>query len=179
MANSLRDQLLKAGLTDQRKVSEVVKEKHRQQKLQRKHGVEVEDETRASVQKAQQEKAERDRQLNFQRDEEARQKAIVAQIRQLIETSQIARNGADIAYHFTDGGRIKKILVTPALQDLLSNGRAAIVRLDQKYCVVPRHVADKIHQRDASYVIVSNVRQDVPEEDDPYADYKIPDDLMW
>lgn len=179
MANSLRDQLLKAGLTDQRKVSEVAKEKNKQQKMQRKHKVEVEDEAKANVQQAQQEKAERDRQLNFQRDEEARHKAIIAQIKQLIETSQIARDGGDVAYNFTDGSKIKKILVTAALQDLLSNGRAAIARFDEKYFVVPKNVAEKIQQRDASYVIVSNVRKDLPEEDDPYADYKIPDDLMW
>jgi uncharacterized protein YaiL (DUF2058 family) len=46
--------------------------------------------------------------------------------------------------------------------------------------VVPKAVADKIHQRDARYVIVSNtVSAETAAEDDPYADYKIPDDLMW
>jgi hypothetical protein len=54
------------------------------------------------------------------------------------------------------------------------------VRLDDSYELVPMVVADKIRQRDESYVIVSQQPQaSVDEADDPYADYKIPDDLMW
>jgi uncharacterized protein YaiL (DUF2058 family) len=180
MANSLMDQLLKAGLVDKRKVSEVAKDKNKQQKMQRKHKVEVVDEAKVNAQQAQLEKAERDRQLNFQRDEEARHKAIIAQIKQLIETTQLTRDGAELTYNFTDGSKIKKILVKPAQLDQLSNGRIAIVRFDEKYFLVPKAVAEKIQQRDASYVVVSNVRTAVADaEDDPYADYKIPDDLMW
>jgi uncharacterized protein YaiL (DUF2058 family) len=174
------DQLLKAGLVDKRKVSEVAKDKSKQQKMQRKHKVEVVDEAKQGAQQAQLEKSERDRQLNFQRDEEARHKAIIAQIKQLIETSQLPRTGADVAYNFTDGSKIKKILVTSAQLDQLSNGRIAIVRFDEKYFVVPKNVAEKIQLRDAAYVVVNNVRKEVEAvEDDPYADYKIPDDLMW
>jgi len=41
-------------------------------------------------------------------------------------------------------------------------------------------VAEKIRQRDQeSFIyIAENASQEV-EEDDPYADYQIPDDLMW
>lgn len=179
MANSLQDQLLKAGLVNSRQLSTVNKDKKKQEKQQRKQKTETIDETKASVQKALQEKAERDRQLNFQRDEEARAKAIVAQIRQLIETSAIARVGADLPYNFTDGGKIKKILVTQDMLERLSNGRLAIVKLDDKYSVVPKVVAEKIALRDSAYIVVSNVAQQVDDGDDPYADYKIPDDLMW
>jgi uncharacterized protein YaiL (DUF2058 family) len=179
MAKSLMDQLLKAGLVDKRKVSEVAKEKSKQQKMQRKNQVEVTDEAKVNAQQAMLEKAERDRQLNFQRDEEARHKAIIAQIKQLVETSQLPRTGAELSYNFTDGSKIKKILVTAEQQDQLSNGRISIVRFDEKYFVVPKAVAEKIRQRDASYVVVSNVKTVLEDEDDPYADYKIPDDLMW
>ncbi|WP_210450506.1 DUF2058 family protein, partial [Pantoea ananatis] len=41
-------------------------------------------------------------------------------------------------------------------------------------------VADKIAQRDAeSIVLNSALSQEEQDEDDPYADFKIPDDLMW
>lgn len=178
MANSLQDQLRKAGLVDSRQLSAVTKEKKKQEKQQRKHKIETVDETKLNAQQAREEKAERDRQLNFQRDEEARARAIVAQIKQLIGISELPRTGAELPYNFTDGTRIKKILVTADMQDRLSNGRLAIVKFDEHYSVVPKAVAEKIKLRDPAYVIVSNkVTED--DADDPYADYKIPDDLMW
>lgn len=179
MANSLKDQLLKAGLVDTRKISRVVKEKKKQEKQQRKHKIETVDEAKLNAQKALQEKVERDRQLNFERDEQARHKAIVAQIKQLIEVSRLSREGAEIAYNFTDGVKIKKILVTPSMLEQLSNGRLAVVVFDEQYSVVPKSVAEKIKLRDEKYVVVSNVLQQTDDADDPYAEYKIPDDLMW
>lgn len=179
MKNSLQDQLLKAGLVDARKVSAANKEKHKQDKQQRKHKIETVDETKLNVQQALLEKAERDRQLNFERDEQLRHKAIIAQIKQLIEVSRIPRDRAEIAYNFTDGTKIKKILVTQSILDQLSNGRLAIVKFDEQYSVVPKSVAEKIKLRDESYVVVSNVLQQTEDADDPYAEYKIPDDLMW
>ena len=179
MVNSLQDQLLKAGLVDSKKVSAANKDKRKQEKQQRKHKIETVDETKESVQQALHEKAERDRQLNFQRDEEIRHKAIIAQIKQLIETSQLSRDRAEIPYNFTDGTKIKKILVSEDMQNRLSNGRLAIVKFDDKYSVVPKAVADKIKLRDAAHVVVSNILQTSDDADDPYAEYKIPDDLMW
>ena len=179
MANSLQDQLLKAGLVDKKKVSAANKEKHKQEQQQRKHKIETIDETKLNVQQALLDKAARDRQLNFERDEQLRHKAIIAQIKQLIAVSRLSRDRAEIAYNFTDGTKIKKIFVTQSMLDQLSNGRLAIVKFDDQYSVVPKSVADKIKMRDEGYVVVSNVLQQTDAADDPYAEYKIPDDLMW
>jgi len=179
MANSLKDQLLKAGLVDTRKMSAVVKEKKKQEKMERKNQIETVDEAKLNAQRAMSEKAERDRQLNFERDEQLRHKAIIAQIKQLIEVSRLSRDGGDIPYNFTDGTKIKKILVSNDMLNQLSNGRLAIVKFDEQYSVVPKSVAEKIKLRDENYVVVSNVLQQTDDADDPYAEYKIPDDLMW
>ncbi|MDG2036322.1 MAG: DUF2058 family protein [Pseudomonadales bacterium] len=44
-------------------------------------------------------------------------------------------------------------------------------------------MAEKIKQRDESYVVMLNESNssgtNEAVEDDPYADFKIPDDLMW
>ncbi len=40
-------------------------------------------------------------------------------------------------------------------------------------------IGEKIAQRDASIVVQIKKKVQEVEEDDPYADYKIPDDLMW
>ncbi len=180
MSNSLKDQLLKAGLVDAKKASAARKEKNKQQQMERKHKIETVDEAKLNAQKAMQEKAERDRQLNFERNEQLQAKAIIAQIKQLIEVSRLSRDGAQLAYNFTDGTKIKKMLVTETMLNQLSNGRLAIVKFDEQYSVVPKAVADKIRLRDENYVVVSNQLQSSADEaDDPYAEYKIPDDLMW
>ena len=109
------------------------------------------------------------------------QKEIAAQIRQLIERHRIARAGGDVSYQFTDEKRIKKLYVTAAQQSQLANGQIAIVRLGDGYELVPTVVAEKIRQRDEAVIALLNVRKPVEqgEEDDPYAAYQIPDDLMW
>jgi len=68
------------------------------------------------------------------------------------------------------------------------DGRLAIVKLEQAYELVPAAVADKINQRDNHTVVLQNIISetstadasvDSVDEDDPYADFVVPDDLMW
>ena len=118
--------------------------------------------------------------LNRAQQAEAEKKAIKAQIVQLITMNRVHREQGDVAYQFKDGTKIKKLYVTPRIQQELSNGRLAIARLDDAYELLPASAAEKIAQRDAQVIVVLN--QYTPtavDEDDPYADYQIPDDLMW
>ncbi len=126
------------------------------------------------------EKVARDRELSRQLNEKAERKAVAAQIKQLIEVNRVDRNDGEIAYQFTDGKKINKIYVTALLQTQLSNGLIAIIKLGDKYELVPSQVAEKIAQRDESRIILQNqASNDSGDEDDSYADYQIPDDLMW
>lgn len=179
--SSLQDQLLKAGLVDEKKAKKVKKDKRKATKQQHKSKTVAVDETKAAAAQARAEKAERDRRLNEERKADAERKAIAAQIKQLIEMNRQPKgtSGKDeVAYNFTDGKQIKKIYVSEEVQGLLTRGRLAIVKLGEGYELVPSPVAEKISQRDESYVISQAVAQEV-DEDDPYADYQIPDDLMW
>jgi uncharacterized protein YaiL (DUF2058 family) len=176
---SLQEQLLKAGLADEKKAREVRNEKRKQRKQQPKGATTV-NEAEERARKARQEKAERDRQLNLERKKEAEKKAIQAQIRQLIETNRLDRSRGEPSYQFVDGKKIKKILVNDQMVDQLSRGRLAIVALGDHYEIVPDRVARKIMERDESAIISMHDRkQDDAGEDDPYAGYEIPDDLMW
>jgi len=104
----------------------------------------------------------------------------VAQIKQLIQMNAQSKGHGDIAYNFTDGKQIKKIYVNAAVQKLLTRGRLAIAKLGEGYELVPTPVADKIIERDDSFIVsLAEVSADVADEEDPYADYQIPDDLMW
>jgi uncharacterized protein YaiL (DUF2058 family) len=179
MAISLQDQLLKAGLSDEKKLKQVKKEKRKQKKQQR-GGAEIVDEVKVSAQQALANKSQRDREMAAQQNAAAEKKAVAAQITQMIEVNRQSRDGADIPYNFSDGKLIKKLYVTRKLQDHLSRGRLAIVRSGEGYELLPAQVAEKIQQRDPDRVVLQ-VTQSAPEAqaDDPYADYKIPDDLMW
>lgn len=178
---SLQDQLLKAGMVDAKKAKKVQKEKSKQSKLARKGQAELVDEAKEAARKAQQEKAEKDREINRQNQLKAEQKAITAQIKQLVETHRLSREGGEVGYQFVDGKSIKKIYVTAAQQRQLELGQAAIVTLNGDYEIVPTAIAEKIRQRDEATVVALNSRTDSADsnDDDPYADYVIPDDLMW
>jgi uncharacterized protein YaiL (DUF2058 family) len=100
--------------------------------------------------------------------------------------NRIVVSRGNIDFNFTDNNLIKKIVVDKTTQTQLISGRLAIARLvvdgasESQYAIIPASVADKIAQRDAdSIVLNSALSQEEQDEDDPYADFKVPDDLMW
>ena len=55
-----------------------------------------------------------------------------------------------------------------------------IIGLNGEYSVVPAVVGKRIEERtDQVLVVKATAQEQMVEEDDPYADYVIPDDLMW
>ena len=180
MNKSLQDQLLKAGLVDKKKAQSINTEQ-RQQKKQQPKGKEIVDETKLAAQQALQEKTERDRELNHQRKAEAQQKAFKAQVKQIIETNAQHTSGGETVYQFSDHNKIKKIHVTEQQYHHLANGMLAIATLEDRYHVIPARIAQKIQERDASAIVVLHQSNNATsaEDDDYYADFKIPDDLMW
>ena len=178
MGNSLLDQLKKTGLVDEKQAKKGLKEKRKQVKQQRKNKTKGLDEDKLSVQQVQAEKVKRDRELDLQRKQEAEHKAIQAQIKQLIEMNRQSQYEGDVPYNFTDDKIVKKIHVSETIHKQLSLGRLAIVKLDENYELVPAGVAEKIRLRDEARVIQCGESQQ-SDEDDYYADYKVPDDLMW
>ncbi len=176
----LADQLLKAGLVDKKKVKVVHQTKGKQEKDNRRAGIETVDEVKLAAQEQQRQAAEKARQANAERDAIAQQKAIAAQITQMVQQNRQdkGRNG-DIAYNFTFGTRIERIYVSAAVREHLVAGRLVIVGEGGGYELVPRVIADKIAERNPDIVVRVKQASTEVDEDDPYADFKIPDDLMW
>ncbi len=174
MANPLQDQLLKAGLVKPHQIKKASKEKRQAQRAN------TPDAVAEQARLAQQHKAESDRDRNREQVAERERKAQIAQIRQLIETQRVARGGGDSTFQFVDAGKIKKIALHKAQRAQIIGGVLAVVRFDSTYELVPAATAEKIAQRDPGCVVVFNVpsSQENPETD-PYADYPVPDDLMW
>ncbi|MDH3979119.1 MAG: DUF2058 domain-containing protein [Gammaproteobacteria bacterium] len=179
MANSFGDQFLKAGLVSKTQLNKANKSKHKQQKQKNKQKIEVVDEAAVAARQAAAEKVARDRELNRQKKEEDERKAVRAQVRQLVELNRLPRDDGETGYNFQDGKAIKKIFVSEEVHERLGRGLLAIVRFDDGYEVIPSVVAEKIKLRDESCIVSNAVTQLESGEDDPYADYQVPDDLMW
>lgn len=180
MKLSLQDQLLKSGLVSAAKAKSVKSDKRKQAQQQRKNGVEVIDEAKELAQKAHAEKIEKDRELNQLRQQQDEQKQLAAQIKQIIELNRLPKDAEGLAYNFTDNNKVKRLYVSEAVRDQIAQGRLSIVKLGQQYEVVSAEVAKKIQSRDAASVIVFN-EQDKSTDvvDDAYAEYQVPDDLIW
>lgn len=182
VSKSLQEQLLKAGLIKQKQLQKSQSEQRKQTRVQQHSKAGVVDEAKEAAKLALAQKAERDRQLAKAQNEAAETRAFAAQIRQIITMNRLPRNLGDTAYNFVDQQKVKTLYVDLPTLNHLSAGRLAIVKLDDKYEIVPQSAAVKISARDASVVIVCNektVTHDTAAEDDPYAAFQVPDDLMW
>ncbi|MGP4844438.1 DUF2058 domain-containing protein [Marinobacter sp. 1Y8] len=180
MAKSLQEQLLQAGLSDEKKAKQVKQEKHKARKQKRPVDAEVEVQ-RLAAEKARADKVARDREMNQQRLAEQRHQERRAQVKQMVEQHGISRGHGETPYQFVVDKKVHKIYVNAEQGEHLSRGRLAIVVLgEDNFHVVPGKVADKIRQRETDIPVIQHEpsSQEV-DEDDPYADYQIPDDLMW
>ena len=180
MAKSLQEQLLAAGLADEKKAKQIREEKRKAKKLrkQQKAQPSESEQARQRAQQALAEKAARDREINRRYQTEVERRALQAQVRQMVETQGFDRRDGEIPYNFVVDKKVKKILVTARLRDQLAGGRAAIVELDGAFHVVPADTAEKIRQRDAEVRVIQHQPQ-ATDGEDPYGDFPIPDDLMW
>ena len=175
---TLQEQMLKAGLVSSKKMAKVQRTAKKSRGQAREAREAVEENKKAQI--------ERDKQLSEQQKQAALSKESKAQVKQLIEMNRINIFKGDIGFNFTDNNLIKQIVVDKITQTQLISGRLAIARLVvnnsdvNEYAIIPASVADKITQRDVDSIVLNNaLSQDEQDEDDPYADFKVPDDLMW
>ena len=180
MRNALQDQLLKAGLAKKSKVDQIAREQARQRHTKSPPPDSAPAPEAVDADRLRREKAERDRALQAERNAQAKASELRAQARQIIEQNALPPEG-DSDYRFTDGNVIRCLLVTPATRKQLAKGALVIVRIDDRYALVPRAAADKIEARDASLIVVDHARGSaVSDEDDAYyGQFQVPDDLIW
>lgn len=178
MGTSLRDQLFKAGLIDEKKIRQAKAEEHKKAKQKKHHAPADANEAKRAAQQALAQKAEHDRILDRERKAAAQRKELMAQIKQLVAAHGLTRPGDDLPYHFVDGNFVRTIQVGAAVHEQLRKNFAVIVKAEEKYDVVPADIAEKIRQRDTTCVILPDEKRH-DAEDDAYSAYKIPDDLIW
>lgn len=181
MNNPFQDQLLKAGLVTKKQVQKAQQDKNRKNKQQRQQPKKNKavDETRLKAQRAAEEKAQRDRELNRKKEQQAKAKATSIEINQLIEANCLKRDeSCDIVYNFEHNKKVKRIYVDTEMKQKIIKGNLGIARIEGRYELVSKKIAEKIQQRNEKRIVLFEA-EDVVDENDPYSEYQIPDDLTW
>lgn len=178
-ANPLQEQLLKAGLVKKSKVAAAAREQLKQAKAGAGPS-----EIALDAERARAEKVERDRALEAERKAQARAAELRAQARQIIRDKKLPRTGQS-DYRFNADGAIRSLLVDDDQRRKLAAGTLVIARFGDGYELLPRPAGLQVRERDPDCIVLdhglaADAGADAPSEDDAYyAQFQVPDDLMW
>ncbi len=181
---SLQDQLLKAGLTTKQKARQANSDQRKKNKQKRsgvQHDLSLQEKVKQDLAASKAEKAKKDSELNAQKQKQLAEKETHLRILQILQHHQLTNINGETEYNYTFNNKVKKLLVDAVTHKALVNGRLAVCGLDDKTYVVTFETAEKIATLNSSVILVQNdkVESDNVDEDDPYAEFQIPDDLMW
>ena len=175
--NALQAQLLKAGLVDNKKAKKLSKQAVHEQRT----GQSNEAELRAKIAQDKEQKLAKDQALDLEKKRLLQGKELKAAIVQMISQHKIHQLDGDVAYQFIDESKVKKIYLNQQIYNALVSGSLVIAKEDDSYAVLPKILADRIDAKMTGFIIVNNSQKNeqITDEEDPYAAYVIPDDLMW
>lgn len=182
---SLQDQLLKAGLTTKQKSRQAnsdMRKKNKQSRSGVKHDASLQEKVKQDLEKSKQEKAIKDAALNAEKNKQLADKENNLRILQILKHHQLSKIDGETEYNYTFNNKVKKLFIDAITLRALGNGRLAICGFDETTYVVTAETAEKIATIDSSIILVKNDKtesDDISNEDDPYAEFQIPDDLMW
>lgn len=176
MGNSLQEQLLKAGLVNKTKAQQAKKQNRKKKRNPATKG--QRDSVAQAVAKTQSDKAARDRELNRRKEIKMAAKARKGLLREFIEKNMLNDRKAEEVYNFTHGSSVKRIHVNPKQREQLGMGQLAVVHASERYYLVSLETSKKVQEMDSNaFIFVAH--DEKTDVDDPYADYQVPDDLMW
>jgi len=175
--NALQAQLLKAGLVDNKKAKKLSKQAVHEKRT----GDSSEAEIKAKIEQAKQEKLAKDQAIEQEKKAALHEKELKAAIMQMINQHKIRDTDGEIAYQFIDDSKIKKVYLNQQIYNALVAGSLVIARENDSYAFLPKALADRINAKMEGFIIVNNSEKNeqTTDEEDPYAAYVIPDDLMW
>ncbi len=167
MANSLRDQLLQAGLVSEEQINKAENEKKRRKthaqnsKNKRAHSPKKQKkktptsdlahfyQQRTQLERKEKQEANRHKQEAARLKKERRQK-----VGQLIKTHALNSDEGNIRYNFVIGTHIKYLFVTEQQQQQLSDGKLAITFLGGKKCLIPHAIGEEIKTIDPDKMVI-------------------------
>lgn len=176
--NALQAQLLKAGLVDNKKAKKLTKQAQHEQRTGHNDDAQI----KAEIERAKQEKLAKDQALDSEKQRILELKALKASIIQMIKQHKVGQTEGDVAYQFIDENKIKKLYINQQIYNALVSGSLVIAKDQESYAFLPKALADKIDQKMQGFVLINKNTEkndQATDEEDPYAAYVIPDDLMW
>ncbi|HJF28974.1 DUF2058 domain-containing protein [Acinetobacter bohemicus] len=175
--NALQAQLLKAGLVDNKKAKKLSKQAVHEKRT----GDSSEAEIKAKIAQDQQEKLAKDQAIERAKKAQLQEKELQAAIIQMINQHKIRDTDGEISYQFIDNDKIKKVYINQQIYNALVAGSLVIARDNTQYAFLPKALAERINAKMEGFILVNNSEKNekITDEEDPYAAYVIPDDLMW
>ncbi|TSH73170.1 DUF2058 domain-containing protein [Acinetobacter sp. RF15A] len=175
--NALQAQLLKAGLVDNKKAKKLSKQAVHAKRT----GDSSEAEIKAKIAQDQQEKLAKDQAIERAKKAQLQEKELQAAIVQMINQHKIRDTDGEISYQFIDNDKIKKVYINQQIYNALVAGSLVIARDNTQYAFLPKALAERINAKMEGFILVNNSEKNekITDEEDPYAAYVIPDDLMW
>lgn len=183
--NSLQEQLMKAGLASKQDARNAKAEKRKKQKQKKKKGTVEVTELEQQLQQAKLEKQEKDKALNRELQEKAERKADIAKVKQMIKQHGLQDIEGEQVFRFTYDNKVKELAVDERTRDALTNGKLGVCVLEDDFYLLADETVRRISAIDESVVAylyelgADETASEELDEDDPYAAYQIPDDLMW
>lgn len=138
-------------------------------------------ELKAKIAQDKEQKLAKDQALDLEKKRLLQGKELKAAIVQMISQHKIHQLDGDVAYQFIDESKVKKIYLNQQIYNALVSGSLVIAKEDDGFAVLPKILADRIDAKMTGFIIVNNSQKNeqITDEEDPYAAYVIPDDLMW
>jgi uncharacterized protein YaiL (DUF2058 family) len=176
MKNALQEQLLKAGLAREEQLQSREKKSKVKRKPKPAHQASRPAPDLAAAYAARQraEQAEKQEQERLAALKKANRQAVEKLIRDHLQNDETAEE----KYQFLAGDNVKHLYVTPAQRQALINGELAITFLAGKRCLIPAEIAHRIQELQPDKLIVLH-DEDRDQTEDEYADFSVPDDLIW
>jgi len=177
---SLQDQLLKAGLANKQSAKQARSEKRKKNKAVRKNQEQADTSLQDTINAEKTQQAQRDLEKNQVIKAELDKKSAQGKVKQMIEQLHIKDFSGELEYNYVSQNKVKKLLLDEMTHNALVKGRLSICALNDTVYLLPSIAAEKIAEVDDSYILLMNDNEPVAvDEDDPYAEFQIPDDLMW
>lgn len=175
--------MLQAGLVSKGKVKQQKQNSRKNRRRKTPQGAQQDDAAASNqAQAAMRAQQARDRALNLEREQAKNRKALRVQMRQLLRSQRVNEKKAEDRYNFTVGDKLKSLYVTAPQRAKLMAGELAIILFGDSQYLVPLATVAKAQALDAGvtvYVAEPAAASSELDADDPYADFKVPDDLMW
>jgi uncharacterized protein YaiL (DUF2058 family) len=135
---------------------------------------------RAYAIRAQKEKEERIEAERVKQEAARVRREARAKLGEFLKDKALNAADADIARHFSYGGKIKRVHVTAEQLRALNAGELGVVQDNGRYLLVTAAAVAEAERIFADAVALK-VDPNAPASDDPYSDpqYQVPDDLVW